>query len=139
LDKLYEDIARQLIERIDQGLYLPGDRIPGVRKLSQQFNVSISTVVQAQRLLEDEGRIEARPRSGYYVRTQPWPVPAPPAVSRPSKKPTPVTGQELVLRLVQATNEVDFAQLGAAPTPLRFFTDARDPALTVLYGAQVWQ
>ncbi|HHJ15739.1 MAG TPA: PLP-dependent aminotransferase family protein [Gammaproteobacteria bacterium] len=124
MDKLYENIARQLTERIDQGLYLPGDRIPGVRKLSQQFNVSISTVVQAQRLLEDEGRIEARPRSGYYVRTQPWPVPAPPALSRPSKKPTPVTGQELVLRLVQTTNEADFVQLGAA-VPHSSFLPAR--------------
>ncbi len=79
MEKLYENIARQLTDRIDQGLYLPGDRIPGVRKLGQQFGVSISTVVQAQRLLEDEGRIEARPRSGYYVRTQPWPVLKPPA------------------------------------------------------------
>lgn len=114
MDKLYEHIARQLTERIDQGLYLPGDRIPGVRKLSRQFGVSISTVVQAQHLLEDKGRIEARPRSGYYVRTQPWPVPAPPALSRPPTKPTPVTGQELVLRLAQATNEPDFVQLGAA-------------------------
>jgi len=85
-----------------------------VRKLSQQFGVSISTVVQAQRLLEDEGRIEARPRSGYYVRTQPWPVPELPALSRPLKRPTPVTGQELVLSLAQATNEADFVQLGAA-------------------------
>ncbi len=114
MHKLYETIARQLTERIDQSLYLPGDRIPGVRKLSEQFGVSISTVVQAQRLLEDEGRIEARPRSGYYVRTQPWPVPSPPALSRPSTKPTPVTGQELVLRLVQAANEAGFVQLGAA-------------------------
>ncbi len=114
MDKLYEEIARQLTDRIDQDLYLPGDRIPGVRKLSQQFGVSISTVVQAQRLLEDEGRIEARPRSGYYIRTQPWPVPEPPTLSRPSTRPTPVTGQALVLRLVQTTNDPGFVQLGAA-------------------------
>ena len=114
MNTLYEKIAQQLTDQIDRGLYLPGDRIPGVRKLSQQFNVSISTVIQAQRLLENEGRIEARPRSGYYVRTQSWPLPKAPTVSCPSTRPNPVSGQELVLRLVQAANEKDFVQLGAA-------------------------
>ena len=63
-DKLYERVARQLAGQMDQGLYRPGDRLPGVRRLAHQFGVSISTIVQAQRLLEDDGRIEARPRSG---------------------------------------------------------------------------
>ncbi|HFD81203.1 MAG TPA: PLP-dependent aminotransferase family protein [Gammaproteobacteria bacterium] len=117
-DRLYERVARRLAEQIDQELYRPGDRLPGVRRLARQFGVSISTVVQAQRLLEDEGRIEARPRSGYYVRAQAWPRPRPPSISRPPVRPVPVTGQELVLRLVQAANEPDFVQLGAAvPAP----------------------
>ncbi len=117
-DKLYERVARQLAGQMDQGLYRPGDRLPGVRRLAHQFGVSISTIVQAQRLLEDDGRIEARPRSGWYVRAQPWPRPEPPAISRPTVRPVPVTGQELVLRLVQAANEPDLVQLGAAvPAP----------------------
>ena len=118
MDKLYERVAKKLAGQIDQGLYRPGDRLPGVRRLARQFGVSISTIVQAQRLLEDEGRIEARPRSGCYVRVQPWPRPEAPAISRPLVRPVPVAGQELVLRLVQATNESDFVQLGAAvPAP----------------------
>ncbi len=117
-DKLYERVARQLAGQIDQGLYRPGDRLPGMRRLARQFGVSISTIVQAQRLLEDDGRIEARPRSGYYVRVQFWPRPEPPGISRPTVKPVPVTGQELVLRLVQTANEPDCVQLGAAvPAP----------------------
>ncbi len=52
------------------------------------------------------------------MRAQAWPRPEPPAISRPTVKPVPVTGQELVLRLVQAANEPDFVQLGAAvPAP----------------------
>ncbi len=116
--KLYERVARQLAGQIEQGLYRPGDRLPGVRRLARQFEVSISTVVQAQRLLEDDGLIEARPRSGYYVRVAYCPRPEPPAVSRPPVRPVPVTGQELVLRLVQTANEPDCVQLGAAvPAP----------------------
>jgi DNA-binding transcriptional MocR family regulator len=114
MSKLYEQLAEQIAAQIDQGLYPPGGRIPGVRRLSQHFGVSVSTIVQAQRRLEDEGRIEARPRSGYYVRSQPWSLPEQPPMSHPSTRPTPVTGQELVLRLAQASNETDVVQLGAA-------------------------
>ncbi|HEC18329.1 MAG TPA: PLP-dependent aminotransferase family protein [Gammaproteobacteria bacterium] len=117
-DKLYERVAGQLAGQIDQGLYRSGDRLPGVRRLARQFDVSISTIVQAQRLLEDDGLIEARPRSGYYVRVPFWPQPEPPGISRPIVRPVPVTGQELVLRLVQTANEPDCVQLGAAvPAP----------------------
>ena len=69
---LYREIALRINTRIEQGLYKPGERLPGVRPLSEQFGVSISTVVQAQRQLESQGSIEARPRSGYYICQRPW-------------------------------------------------------------------
>lgn len=115
---LYQRIAARISERIDQGVYPPGTRLPGVRRLSEQFDVSISTIVQAQRQLENNGLIEARPRSGYYVNLQPWRKPALPASSRPEIRPTPVSGQELVLQLARLANQPDFIQLGAAvPDP----------------------
>ena len=86
-------MAKQLAGQIEQGIYLPGDRLPGVRRLARQFETSISTIVQAQRLLEDNGLIEARPRSGYYVRVPFWPRPESPGISRPTVRPVPVTGQ----------------------------------------------
>lgn len=117
-EKLYERTARQLGEQMEQGIYRPGDRLPGVRRLSRQFGVSISTVVHALSLLEDGGRIEARPRSGYYVRERIETRTEQPEISRPDVRPMPVTGQALVLRLVQAANEEGVVQLGAAvPAP----------------------
>ena len=111
---LYHEIANKISAHIDKGLYLPGSRLPGVRRLSQQFGVSVSTVVQAQRQLENTGLIEARPRSGYYVNQHLWLKPELPTQSRPELKPSPVTGQQLVLQLARLTNEPDFVQLGAA-------------------------
>ena len=111
---LYRDIALRINTRIEQGLYKPGERLPGVRPLSEQFGVSISTVVQAQRQLESQGSIEARPRSGYYICQRPWLKPELPTASRPPQKPMPVSGQELVLQLALAANQSDFVQLGAA-------------------------
>ena len=111
---LYREIALRINTRIEQGLYQSGERLPGVRVLSEQLGVSISTVVQAQRQLESQGSIEARPRSGYYICQRPWLKPELPTASRPPKKPMPVSGQELVLQLALAANQTDFVQLGAA-------------------------
>lgn len=111
---LYQRIANTLGERIEQGVYLPGERLPGVRPLSEQFGVSVSTIVQAQRELENQGLLEARPRSGYYIRPQAWPRPELPETTRPPQQPMPVTGQELSLHLARAVNQPGMMQLGAA-------------------------
>ena len=65
--KLYIKLAETLGERIEQGYYRPGDRLPSVRALSQEHGVSLSTVQQAYRILEDGGLVEPRPKSGYFV------------------------------------------------------------------------
>lgn len=111
---LYQDIANQLTDRIQNGVYITGTRLPGVRQLSQQFDVSISTIVQAQRLLENTGLIEARPRSGYYVCAYAKHYLKPPKSSNPDGIPTAITGQELAFQLAQAANHDDFVALGAA-------------------------
>ena len=65
---LYERVADRIRELIGRGTLKPGDRLPSVRQLHQQLSVSISTVMEAYRLLEDRGLITARPQSGYYVK-----------------------------------------------------------------------
>ena len=44
---LYMNLAQLLSQRIEQGLYRPGDRLPSVRSLSIEHWVSLSTVQQA--------------------------------------------------------------------------------------------
>lgn len=111
---LYERVANDIAGQIEQGLYQAGDRLPGVRQLSRQFGVSVSTIVQAHQLLEDQGTIQARPRSGFYV--SPWNLarPAVPAISNPVSRPVLVKGQDLVLNLIKATHQPDILPLGAA-------------------------
>lgn len=111
---LYEQVAHKISDQIQQGIYKAGDRLPGVRQLSQRFKVSVSTIVQAHQLLEDQGAIEARARSGFYVSQALLKRPKVPTISSPSSKPQLVTGQALVLNLVKATNHPDILQLGAA-------------------------
>lgn len=69
LDKpLYRQIAARMESMIEAGSLRVGDRIPSVRQLSVQHRVSVPTVMQAYSLLESQYLIEARPKSGFYVR-----------------------------------------------------------------------
>ena len=123
---LYQELADKITRHIERGVYPVGGRLPGVRRLGQQFGVSVSTVVQALRQLENAGLVEARPRSGYYVNQLPAQRPDPPGISHTDLKPAPVTGQALVLQLARLANRADYVQLGAAVPdaafmPLRSF------------------
>jgi DNA-binding transcriptional MocR family regulator len=117
-DLLYDQVAGQIVKLIERGTLPPGERIPSVRTLSRQQGVSVSTVLQAYRLLEDRGLIEARPQSGYFVRPKRWTPPEEPAISRPAKGATQVNVGELIMRVMQASQNPSLVRLGAAlPSP----------------------
>jgi DNA-binding transcriptional MocR family regulator len=66
---LYVQIASTLTRQVASGALRPGDRVPSLRRLSRQHRVSMSTALQAYLWLETRGYLEARPQSGFYVRT----------------------------------------------------------------------
>jgi DNA-binding transcriptional MocR family regulator len=65
---IYQAIADQLHDAINKGTLRAGDRMPSVRTLCSQFGVSPGTATQAFRVLEMRMLVEARPKSGYFVR-----------------------------------------------------------------------
>ncbi|GAB1258976.1 PLP-dependent aminotransferase family protein [Aurantivibrio plasticivorans] len=111
---LYQDIAFELAEQIERGILQPGERLLGVRRFSAARGVSPSTVVAAYRQLEQDGFIEARERSGFYVLSRADESLAEPDVSRPLVEPTDVSGQALVLQLILAARDPNIINLGAA-------------------------
>jgi len=114
---LYQSLADRLQILIRDQVYPVGSRLPGVRVLAEQQQVSVSTAVNACRELEQRGVLEARPRSGYYVR-QPPVVREAPRVTTASRKPRKITGQEQVLQMLQNVNNPAVVNLGAAvPAP----------------------
>ncbi len=110
---LYQQIANEIALQIKNGQFQADDKLPGVRKLSALFQVSVSTIIQAHQILEDQGLIEAKSRSGYYVQAQLAPL-ASPTTSKPKRIPQLVTGQALVLELLKAANHPSILPLGAA-------------------------
>lgn len=117
---LYERIAQRIAQDLDSDIYRPGERLPGVRKLAGQYGVSIATVLEACRRLEDGGRLKARPRSGFFVLRTPRIRAREPAISNPPRMPSPVSGQEMALQLAKAANDPAMIGLGAAVPHARF-------------------
>lgn len=64
---LHEQVVSDLRAKIEQKVWLPGDKILSVRAASKHYQLSPMTVLKAYELLEDQGWIHARPKSGYYV------------------------------------------------------------------------
>ncbi|MGA4954072.1 GntR family transcriptional regulator [Streptomyces lydicamycinicus] len=67
----YEEIARELRERITTGEYPPGASLPYMRDIAAEYGVSDITVRKALGLLRREGLTESRGRAGWSVRLHP--------------------------------------------------------------------
>lgn len=64
----YQRLSAHYIDAIQNNVLLPGDALPSLRKLMQVHDVSLSTASEACRSLESQGWVEARARSGFFVR-----------------------------------------------------------------------
>jgi DNA-binding transcriptional MocR family regulator len=113
----YEQLAAELTGMIASGVLNHGDRLPSVRRLSKERRLSVSTVVQALRQLEDRGLIEARPQSGFFVQRA-RAVRAEPQVRSTPEGPVPVDISQRLVRVLRAGAKAGVAPLAAAlPAP----------------------
>ncbi len=63
----YLQLYKQVREDIVKGIYPSGSKLPSKRIIADEVGISTVTVEHAYALLCDEGYIEARERSGYFV------------------------------------------------------------------------
>lgn len=63
----YKAIAENFTREIMGGHLQAGERLPSLRILSKQHDVSVTTALNCYRLLEETGWIETQARSGFYV------------------------------------------------------------------------
>jgi DNA-binding transcriptional MocR family regulator len=111
---LYAALADSLQNLIEQGTLRPGHRVPSVRRMALQHDVSISTVIQAYTVLENRGVLEARPQSGYYVRAR-LPSHAPePRMARPMAKASYVGVNDLTAEVLTFATDPSYVPFGAA-------------------------
>jgi DNA-binding transcriptional MocR family regulator len=119
--KLYEELASHVSGLIQDGTLRPGERVPSVREIVRERRVSPATAMRAYQLLEAQGLIETRPRSGYYVSEPQDRRAAEPRRARTSPRTTRVEVSELVFQILDAARDKDVVPLGSAfPSPTLF-------------------
>jgi DNA-binding transcriptional MocR family regulator len=111
---LYEEVAERINYLIKQGTLRPGDRVPSIRNLSRQMQVSINTVKEAYGQLEDRRLLEARPQSGYYVRARLPELPREPVVDPPALNPAEVSLTRVYQMVMRDLLNPELLQLGIA-------------------------
>lgn len=117
---LYEEIAARVGGLIEQGTYRPGERIPSIREMSRQMQVSVNTIMGAYAQLENQGMVEARPQSGYYVRSRVLEPGADVPNRKPEDEPLPccVSVEELPMKVIRSLTDPSMVPLGSSvPNP----------------------
>ncbi|HWV16121.1 MAG TPA: GntR family transcriptional regulator MpaR [Cellvibrio sp.] len=119
--KLYEKFAEQIAQLIRTGVLAPNQKAPSVRSASRTYGVSQATVFQAYYLLENRGLLQARARSGYFVRPQVKHLLAEPQISEKITDSTDVDVSELVFSVLDSIKDPDTIPFGSAfPSPTLF-------------------
>ena len=70
-ERLYVRIYSYYRDLIEEGKMKAGEKLPSIRRLSEQLSVSRTTAEAAYLLLSADGYVTARPNSGYYVADRP--------------------------------------------------------------------
>src|ERR1700751_2090105 len=111
---LYLKVARQIEQQIRKGALRVGDRVPSIRGLRRQQGVSVSTVLQAYFWLENQGWIEPRPQSGFYVRVPYREMVPEPEYRSVRATPTKVGIADLLDAVVDSLGDATKVPLGSA-------------------------
>jgi DNA-binding transcriptional MocR family regulator len=110
----YQELAAFITRLVDGGTLLPGSRVPSLRQISRERGTSLATALQAYRLLEDRGLLEARPQSGFYVARRARASLEAPAISKPPPTARAVSVSAVVLRLFEYASDPSLVPLGCA-------------------------
>jgi len=122
---LYLRIAENFTRQVTLGSLLPGDRVPSLRQLSQQQRVSMSTALQAYLWLENRGYLEARPQSGFYIRTPFSTLIPEPQFDATKTKPVTIGNSSILAEIVESANNPANVPLGAGNACPELFPSER--------------
>jgi DNA-binding transcriptional MocR family regulator len=114
----YKEIAGHLARSIREGLLKPGERLPSLRDLCLREGTSLMTALAAYRHLEDLGMVEALPRSGYRVLSDPVPLLQRPAILRPRLTSFSHQRTDIIAQVLTAMADPALVPLGfGCPSP----------------------
>lgn len=116
----YQQLAQDLKNRITQGVWQAGDKLPSLRQTVADSGLSLMTVLNAYQLLESQGVILAQAKSGYIVAPQPEAFRYP-ETQRQIYFSDKVDINEFVFNVLQASKQAGIVPFGSAfPDPSLF-------------------
>ncbi|HYC29655.1 MAG TPA: GntR family transcriptional regulator, partial [Chitinophagaceae bacterium] len=110
----YLQIADGIEQMIHQEILRIGDKLPSVRMLSEEYGISMGTAFQAYYHLEGKGLIEARPKSGYYVRFNNKRFPAKLTASQTEPSVNEVSIREMIVNVYRNISAEDLINFSVA-------------------------
>src|SRR5947209_16728761 len=122
---LYVRIAETFTRQVATGVLRPGDRVPSLRKLSREQDVSLSTALQAYLWLENRGYLEARPQSGFYVRTPFSTLIPEPQFDATNTPPTSVGTSSILAEIMESSNNPEYVPFGSGSASPELYPNRR--------------
>lgn len=117
----YQELAGYTEKLILDGVLRPGDRLPSVRQACRVHGISPITVTQAYYLLEGQGLIEARPKSGYFVRARLGHSLCEPEMTHPVGGSTQLQVSDFIFQILDSVRDPAVVPLGSSfPSPYLF-------------------
>jgi DNA-binding transcriptional MocR family regulator len=114
----YIRLADELEGKIREGVYRVGEKLPSIRRLRTRTGLSISTVYQTYIELEKRGLVEARVKSGYFVKARRDHLMAAPKARTTKLAPARVAINDLTRTILATLNDPEMVQFGGgAPAP----------------------
>jgi len=110
----YIQLANDLENNVSKGIYKAGEKLPSLRNLHTLTGLSISTVYQAYIELESRGVIEAKEKSGFFVKPLLSNILPLPGFKRHKTKPQKPAINTIVESIYQAIGDDALLPLGAA-------------------------
>jgi len=109
----YETLASQIKQQIEHGIWQENEKLPSLRKQAQISGYSLMTVLHAYQLLESQGLISSRERSGFIVT-----APTRPSSLNNMQAADAVSINDFVYEVLQASRDPHMFSLGFAyPDP----------------------
>ena len=69
-DVIVDAMRSRVLRGVQAGTLQPGDRLPGSREVTAEFDADYRAVIVAYKALQNEGLVELRPRGGVYIAAQ---------------------------------------------------------------------
>ncbi len=119
--RLYQQVAEQIVQLIQNKHWCVGDRLPAERDMAHSLGVSRPTVREALVALELQGLVEVRTGAGVYVKgTTPEPV----TIVQNEKDPGPSPFDIIEARILLEGEMAALAASNIGPTELKGLEEA---------------